>query len=54
MVIRAADRARDASRELVPEDLVRALLDDSDTRSARLLAEAGVTRDAIDAWLRTS
>ena len=50
----AAARALGANRELVPEDLVLGLLEDPAAPVARLLAEAGVTREAVEAWLRAS
>jgi len=47
----AAGRQRSPGHDLVPEHLVWALMDDPATPVVRLLAEAGVTRAAIEAFL---
>jgi ATP-dependent Clp protease ATP-binding subunit ClpC len=47
----AGERPRPQGREIVPEDLVWAVMSDPATPVAALLAEAGVTRPAIEAFL---
>lgn len=47
----AAGRESHPGRDIVPEHLVWALMDDPSTPVAGLLAEAGVTREAIEAFL---
>lgn len=48
------EAAKQARREVTEEHLLLALLDQEGTRSARLLEEAGVTADKVDAAFRTS
>jgi ATP-dependent Clp protease ATP-binding subunit ClpA len=51
VVVEAAKQAR---REVTEEHLLLALLDQEGTTSARLLSEAGVTADRVDAAFRTA
>ncbi len=49
-----AEAAKQARREVTEEHLLLALLDQEGTTSARLLSEAGVTADKVDAAFRTA
>jgi ClpA/ClpB-like protein len=50
-LLAAGARPRSEGRLVVPEHLVWAVLANPSTPAAALLAEAGVTRDAIEAFL---